>query len=148
MNTGETEVRLSDRPPIYTALGGLRPCECRLWDFTTSTWMAQDFDAVFSVSEFDQHTLLIRLPEVTRCLEFGKAIAYAEEPLWPALAEQGGQEDEITSEQDNKHASDIQVSTAIATSRQGSPTAGTSQQVQERPKSIKKSRKGKEVVRG
>ncbi|KAI0708126.1 hypothetical protein C8T65DRAFT_740285 [Cerioporus squamosus] len=123
MNTGETEVRLSDRPAIYTALGGLRVHTFLVWNFTSSTWVGHDFTTMFTVSEFDQHTLLVRLPEVTRCLEFGKAITHAEEPLWPAYT--CGEDDGIDS----------------------TPIAGTSKEDQDGGAFRKMSRKGKEVAR-
>ncbi len=133
MNTGETEVQLSDRPSIYTALAGIRVRTWLVWDFASSVWIEQDFTASLSVSEFDQHTILIKLPDVTRCVEFGRAMAHAQEPLWPALnntqddapREYDGDEDDRGDRAEAAH--DVEVATVIPAS--------------------KPSRKGKEVVR-
>ncbi len=130
MNVGETQVLLCDRPTIYTALGGIRVRTWLVWDFASSTWIEQDFTAPLSVSEFDQHTLLIRLPGVTRCVEFGRAMAYAQEPLWPACNDDHQVEDAPREDSKDNNNND-------------SGEAGGHAQVT----TPKPSRKGKEVAR-
>ncbi len=127
MKVGETEVQLSDRPTIYTALGGIRVRTWLVWNFASSTWIEQDFTAPVSVSEFDQHTILIKLPDVRRCVEFGRAMSYAQEPLWPACNEPQDGGDEDHNHESARVADNGQVATAVLVS--------------------KPSRKGKEVIR-